>query len=950
MSPRADWPIRTFVCTLLLWLPLLVMAQTGPLENEQTAQLLFRPIDEHEDYSRQGYRRTGRQAEEHLTTLQYDDFGSLLMDGITLYDQRQTHPMFDDVSTPGREPGSSLRKSLFYNDYLNRLFVANDSYGESHFKIIIGDRIRTRFSPLTLDLSMLNGMRIDSEVKGHQFSLVTSRIDRPIYRFEGIFGYEEAFFGAVRSQPELASNILATYLLGGHYQKKLGALNIGLTYANQYRMDTQVGLARNGLKGTLPVYQPRGIGPPLRPSFIEYLVVKVACEAPRESGGAQVFKVRMLINGQLREDIVPTITHHDAQAEEILRINQDVNGDRFFPENRSIPPFVQFLNGFIPAEAPQSGKPLEVKGTEYLLYWFKVPPEGARRIQFEALVANDYAISLSEVYVADITATDPRQRNAATYFYPAASAPGKVADGANLKTVRFDYGRQTGVTVAGIRLDTQVMGFLFDAEFGRDFDFRQYPDIGGERHETRANAYYLVMQRAFERFSLGGEIFNMPPDYNTVLSTQDVRLSSEYTGPFLAEVGNSLKTNYNNTLEFNLVEDNDDRDPFPDDHFLNFVRDQNGIFPGLDSDFDGRPDTNRNNNGIPDYNEPFLLYYVDPDDFAYGDDLNNNGQIDVREDDDKPDFPYDQDLRGYHAFASVRPTQGLSLTLGRYDTEEPAKGGVNVVDYAKINWLREVPFWGRVSLTELLKRTEDTIANDIFRYVADRTFGALPLVPTQERTRVFSNRDLLGVTTSFIQDPLLFRNSIANTAFLDWRCTRLRPVNLRGNLKHEANFQRRTATERDNRIDTWTGVVAGDCTWHLGRFALSPKVKLQIEKVADERSEVLPFSEISFYPMLTASCPLTPATTLKLGAQGTPLLKSVHRDLHNRSLDYDAEDYLAMVTTTSDYNGYLMSLNLGYQARRQRLRDRSRESEDLDYSLLFVRLVAGLRPSEGRGD
>lgn len=268
MSPRADWPIHIYVCTLLLWLPLLAMAQTGPLENEQTAQLLFRPIDEHEDYSRQGYRRTSRQAEEHLTTLQYDEFGSLLMDGIMLYDQRQTHPVLDDVSTPGREPGSSLRKSLFFNDYLNRLFVANDSYGESYFKIIIGDRIRTRFSPLTLDLSMLNGMRIDSDIKGHQFSLVTSRIDRPVYRFEGIFGYEEAFFGAVRSQPALASNILATYLLGGHYQKKLGALNIGLTYANQYRMDTQIGLARNGLKGTLPVYQPKGIGPPLRPSFI----------------------------------------------------------------------------------------------------------------------------------------------------------------------------------------------------------------------------------------------------------------------------------------------------------------------------------------------------------------------------------------------------------------------------------------------------------------------------------------------------------------------------------------------------------------------------------------------------------------------------------------------------------------------------------------------------------
>ena len=114
---------------------------------------------------------------------------------------------------------------------------------------------------------------------------------------------------------------------------------------------------------------------------------------------------------------------------------------------------------------------------------------------------------------------------------------------------------------------------------------------------------------------------------------------SRYTdppGPYAGDLGTS-KDGLNFTLDLNTVDDNDDKDPFPDDFFLRSFRDQNGVFPGLDKDLDGTPDTNRNFNSVPDYFEPFLLYDVDPDDFEYGEDLNNNGVIDYRENDAKPD-------------------------------------------------------------------------------------------------------------------------------------------------------------------------------------------------------------------------------------------------------------------------------------------------------------------------
>ena len=83
----------------------------------------------------------------------------------------------------------------------------------------------------------------------------------------------------------------------------------------------------------------------------------------------------------------------------------------------------------------------------------------------------------------------------------------------------------------------------------------------------------------------------------------------------------------NNTQLLGSVDDNDDKDRFPDWHMYSGIRDRNGIFPGLDKNGNNRPDTNENDNALPDYVEPFFLYYQDPDEYDYGDDYNNNGVI-----------------------------------------------------------------------------------------------------------------------------------------------------------------------------------------------------------------------------------------------------------------------------------------------------------------------------------
>ena len=74
--------------------------------------------------------------------------------------------------------------------------------------------------------------------------------------------------------------------------------------------------------------------------------------------------------------------------------------------------------------------------------------------------------------------------------------------------------------------------------------------------------------------------------------------------------------------------------------------DPDGVFPGNDLDSDGLPDNDKDYNFIPDYNEPFLMFDVDPDEFVFGDDFNNNNMPDFRENDMKYDTPYDLERKG----------------------------------------------------------------------------------------------------------------------------------------------------------------------------------------------------------------------------------------------------------------------------------------------------------------
>ena len=117
--------------------------------------------------------------------------------------------------------------------------------------------------------------------------------------------------------------------------------------------------------------------------------------------------------------------------------------------------------------------------------------------------------------------------------------------------------------------------------------------------------------------------------------------------------------------------------------------DLDGVWVNQDTDNDGAPDTNRNLNRLPDYEEPFLMFDVEPNSYVYGLDRNNNDEPDPREDDAEVDYPYEYDERGYHLFGQWKLTQHWSAAAGRYDINEIAGSGHNRSTYGQVSYRRK---------------------------------------------------------------------------------------------------------------------------------------------------------------------------------------------------------------------------------------------------------------------
>ncbi len=960
------------VLLVLLWATVPSLAETPRLgipEILPSQDFLWRQLPQYNNYAFQGYSNYPDHTFPYADRPRafYDSFGDPLITGYDLYD-------WTERRTLGQEYGSSIFKDRNqWSTVFDFLVVGRDSYNDWGYSAIVGDGLIARFTPLTLSQVDFNGARFDLATPYARFTFLGSRIERPHFYIESVspWAIENTHFADD-----------STILLGTRLETDIGALRLGLNGVNTHvYQSTQ---DNNSLKGSLR---------PKLPSM-DQIVVRFTDDSPHDGrGGALVQEAQLILNGEARPDIVPTVIRHfegvDTQVGTISRLTGQFNptiytnprgyyqiATLYYRGRNDMPLFADYLyradheagidvskntnlEGLLATfklESPE--EILQADGNEHLVFLFDLSQEPyVESVAVEAALANDY-----QVEVATLNLNNPRGRGypnqyVSTFYRTVLRAEGNVQDGSNLARRRINVGENTSLFTYSADMHLALAGLEVNGEYARSARYSRFPARmdetalydRGPRFSEQGSAWYINAVRWFKGGRLGAEAFATNPDFHTEMRTF-VPFEIGLTETTLAGLAN-------NTIFWDLVQDNEDGDRYPDKRVGNLQgqpndredEDIDGVFPGQDDDNDGLPDTNRNFNDVPDYVEPFLMYYVESNDFFYGLDRNNNDDPDVREDDLDPDYPYDADQRGIHLFGQLDLTPQWSLGAGRYDIEQIAGGGRNKSTYALVNYRREeLGRLQRLFFENHLRRVKDDIADE-FSALVERP----KRIDTDFRGLVAGNKP--SFTNNFRADPLLYRNSYVNDTYLEswlnpWSTLQMvHKVRLRFNWQ-QAGPLPGGLVQRDKRLDFFTWVSRADYTWHWHRLQIQPQFKILLLRLVDQAADRqldgryarrTVRSELSVIPILRCTLPLMQRSQLQLGIQGLGPLPYRVEDRVNARNSFDQHTLYLNVNNRSKYFGYDLRTIVGLQREVKTFDEESRESDAFDALTFFARVLIG---------
>ena len=801
-----------------------------------------------------------------------------------------------------RRPGLSCEDqwgAVCGSNFMQRdggVIVANDGYGNWAYRALAGATGPLHLSPLTVSLAQTEGLRID---------LLTPRAQ---------------FTGFARRWTHSEGN--STLLLANRVQTELGGLKVALNWANNHRYwSTRQG---NSLKGQVGTEE----------DLVDWIFVRVRDDSPDDGKvGPVVQDVRLVINGETRPDLVPyVIRHPNAVATQVGRILVETGSFRPTPylkprfdwpmhadylyriahergedvSNRTnLPGLLESFRLVSDAQA------LQLDREEQVVYIFDLTAESnVISVAVEALAANDYEFSWATVGTINERNPNYVQRYNAGAYRHVRRAWGDVQDGSNLKQVRFQVGQFTGGFYYSAETTLEVLGLEMHAEYARSSEYsRYYAKVGGEksfdsgpRFSTTGDAYFVNLLRWFGWGRLGAELFKIHPDFES------------------------------------LVEDNDDGDSRPDGS------DIDGVYLGLDEDRDGYPDTNRNGDEVPDYVEPFLMYDVEPSEFSYGLDRNNNDEPDFREDDSESDYPYDWDQLGYHLFAQLDLSSHWSLAAGRYQATEMLGFGRSKTSYSLLTYQREdAGRWRKLFFENNLRRVKDDIPDQYNVIEEERRFSSIYRAYSMHTATTYGSR---GFQPKSRKDPLAYRDSYVNESYLESRLQPLSGLNLVQKLRLRLNWQQSALLPggfraRARRLDYWTVVHAVDYIWRRGRLTLQPKFKFRALRSTDQSSDQLIRSEYDTLPILQAGFQLMPKTIFRLGLQGWGPLPYRFDDRARKLESFERRTAISSVTMASTYLGYDLVTILGLEKDRLTYHSRARRSENFNTVSFFVRVLVG---------
>ncbi|NKB68693.1 MAG: hypothetical protein GKR89_16640 [Candidatus Latescibacteria bacterium] len=624
----------------------------------------YRDLDNYARYPYARYVERQLEGEKY-----YDILGGPIGAGWLVYSWTQEQPQArgsDIIKWPGRELRNTSEPTNFdsgrdfvYHEFFKRLVIAADQTGHGSYRLMVGDQIATRFTPLTFYKPRYNGVRLDLAGGAYQGTLLLSRPSDPNALF---------IRPGQGESPGDGQRTNMTHLLGGHLDIGLGLARLGLTYVNARNAQTQIQLNHgNPLDGALTLLQDQ----PLRK-----LWVQVRDDSPADRRDGAVL---------LAHDIVLV----DTSGMEWLGSEID-----FLPQ----------VEGGV-----QQGGALVADGAERILLSYDLEaldPEilrsaDLRRVQVLLDLADDYRVETSSNLQ-----TDGRGSRANPVFLTELRAAGNVGDRSNTGLVAVDYGLPVANQIIGFDWDLPAWrGLSLQGEGALNRRLRRYPNPALKRHhqidKTAAAGY---AQLAYRRFSwmAYAEVFAMEDDYSTSYWLTDGDGLINYRAPV--------------SQLYEFVDDDDDLNALPEWQRPHQPAFSEIAWPGYDENGDFVNDHNQNNNLIPDYEEPFLRYGSDRPEFLPGLDMNHNGTIDRFENDEAPDYPYKRDHRGFNVYVRIFATPAIALTAGRQDMRLMAGDGHTRSWYGMALWT-----WlgagGRLRVFEQAALVRDNIEDHLVQWI-----------------------------------------------------------------------------------------------------------------------------------------------------------------------------------------------------------------------------------------
>jgi hypothetical protein len=850
---------------------------------------------------------------------------------------------------------------------IDGVWVAREGTNDWTMSLVSAGAIRAKYTPLTFSIPNNDGTRIDIQSANNIFSVLSSV---PI---------------GDTSELSTAGGAL---IRAGRFQRKLGILTLGATYANAYSVqgNRQDG---NSWYGTVSNYTPT----PLE------VAVRVLDDSPDDgNGGPQVSDVRLKINGHYRDDIRPVTILDDVTRELTSAIVYDTEATYIKPDtsikiggpsfdflslNERIPKYIDYFyleninsgvnrvnteKNFSQHLAQQYYQmidprlPIQVNGTQYIVYLFDISiiKEPVQEVTAELTVCNDFLIQTATIYTkVPSGGHDPAASYStwytSTYWKTALESPGNIRDKSNLQRVSVDFGIQVASITYGVDANLNYLGLKISGEYAANSNHYMFPDdypgtgfpndvIAGQparqghRWAEIDHAYYITVQKDWDRFGLAGEYFKMGNFYKPYL---------DYFYPKATEKGygaGSVNAR-NNIVRIPLVEDNDDNDQYPDTMYrqmgmgydVESTEDPDGVFPGNDIDHDGIPDNNKNLNYVPDYTEPFLMFDSDPDEFVFGNDYNNNTFPDFREDDMKLDTPYDLDRQGRHVYLRYTPMQSINFITGSMRTHGVGTDNRTNNDYFKFQVNYDVFDIGKLYAEYRHERIQDNI-RDAYVNVNNQpiNYGNLP---GHGNTPQRFTRDIF-------YDELEYKNSSVDRLWIDSALRALPAVTIENHLKIERNSQFEGLLY-DNTYQPWQDIhtlaMVNKVTFAkgFGDWMVSPGVKFRFYK--KDRGRVVRFGDyyLERIPVLMIKYIISPRTDLTLGMQGVPRLEYTYTDYIEKENNYMQKTYALQLQNRTVYFGYNIWAAAGIRFDEMKFEEALREFENYKTSTLFVNFLLG---------